>query len=100
MPTGELQPGQNLQPGQKYIVQPTRSTVTYMAGIYRFEDRYPRFSILTRGAVGGLKEIHNQMPVMLPEDLIAEWINPDLSTRRVKELAASSLTSVVVEKAE
>lgn len=36
-------------------------------------------TILTQAATGHLAEIHDRMPVMLREDLLDDWINPEIN---------------------
>ena len=91
--------------GDKYAIQPTGSTLTWMAGLYRMENapyetkkQYPFFTILTREPSYELGKIHDRMPLILPQEAIAEWINPATPADRVKEIAASALTDVIFEK--
>ena len=42
-----------------------------MAGIYSLDYR---FAILTREATPPIAEIHNRMPVIIPENLTKEWL--------------------------
>ncbi len=81
--------------GDKYSIQPKGSTMTYLCGLYRFEDDYPVFTVLTRDPSEELSRIHDRMPLMLPEDLIEEWINPDA---KPEELTKYALTDMVFEK--
>ena len=59
----------------KYAIWPTGSELFYMAGIYRVESGKPVFSILTRDPADSIAFIHNRMPVILPSDLVKDWIN-------------------------
>lgn len=43
--------------------------------IYRVESGKPVFSILTRDPADSIAFIHNRMPVILPSDLVKDWIN-------------------------
>lgn len=60
----------------KYAIWPTGSELFYMAGIYRVESGKPVFSILTRDPADSIAFIHNRMPVILPSDLVKDWMNP------------------------
>jgi putative SOS response-associated peptidase YedK len=51
----------------------------YMAGIYRVENGRPVFTILTRDPAESISFIHNRMPVLLPSDMVPDWINPKYS---------------------
>ncbi len=42
MPTGKT------KVGRKYLIQPAGASITYLCGLYRFEDELPVFTILTR----------------------------------------------------
>ena len=47
-----------------------------MAGIYRMEKGVPVFTILTRSLADSIAFIHDRMPVILPDDVKADWLNP------------------------
>ena len=86
--------------GDKYAIQPCGSEVIYLAGLYRIEEmwdlKYPVFAVLTRSPTDELREIHNRMPLILPESKINEWIRPDGEPNKVVDEA---VTELVVEKA-
>ena len=86
--------------GEKYIIQPSGSDVTYLAGLYRIEEiqnfKYPVFAVLTREPTDELRQIHNRMPLILPETSIEEWINPEGNPDNVLKTA---VTDLIVEKA-
>lgn len=67
----------------KHVIK-TVEPVVYMAGMYRFEDQQPlpMFTILTRPATDSIQHIHHRMPVILPKNLIMDWLSPnaDIST--------------------
>ena len=84
--------------GDKYAIQPAGATVTWLAGLYRMENGYPFFTILTREPVGELAKIHDRMPLILPETTIADWINPAIPAEAVKEISAAALAEMVMEK--
>ncbi len=82
--------------GDKYTLQPTGSTATWLCGLYRFEYELPVFVILTREADESIRYIHDRMPVMMPKDLINEWIRPDADPG---ELVKEALTDIYAERA-
>ena len=86
--------------GDKYAIQPRGSDVTYLAGLYRIEElrdlKYPVFAVLTRTPTDYLREIHDRMPLILPENAIDEWISPSREPNKVVDAA---VTDVVIEKA-
>ena len=86
--------------GDKYAIQPAGATVTWLAGLYRIEDGYPHFAILTREPGAGIRFIHDRMPVILDRPALADWINPMSSPDAVRAIAASALTDMVYEKAQ
>ena len=82
--------------GDKYLIQPAGSSLTWLCGLYRFEGEYPVFTILTREPSEELAQIHDRMPLILPKEQIDEWIRPN--AKPVK-LLAFALTDMVMEKA-
>ena len=86
--------------GDKYLIQPRSLEVCYMAGLYRLEEfrdlRYPVFAILTRASSPELSRIHDRMPVVLPAELIGEWIRPEGDAG---EIVKAAITDMVFEKA-
>lgn len=59
--------------------------------------KYPVFAVLTRVPTDELRQIHDRMPLILPENAIDEWISPDGEPNKVVDMA---VTEIVVEKAE
>lgn len=84
--------------GSKYAVQPNGAAVTWLAGLYRMENGYPFFVILTRPSAGELAGIHDRMPLILPEKAIADWISPASSADTIKAAVDTALTDLVIEK--
>ena len=86
--------------GDKYLIQPRGLEVCYMAGLYRLEEfrdlKYPAFAILTRAPSPELSRIHDRMPVILPAELIGEWIRPEGDAG---EIVKAAITDMVFEKA-
>lgn len=82
--------------GDKYMIQPKGATVTWLCGLYRIEDGMSYFVILTWEPGEGIRFIHDRMPLIMPEDLVNEWIMPDV---KPEELLPHSLTEMVFEKA-
>ena len=69
-----------------------------MAGLYRIENGFPFFTILTREPSGELLKIHDRMPLILPESLIAAWVDPSTSAADVNKIASSALTDMIIER--
>jgi len=81
--------------GQKYYLQPAGSDKTFLCGIYRMENKFPYFAVLTRDSSPDIAFIHDRMPLIMPEDLADDWIDPK---KDPKELAKHALTEMVFEK--
>ena len=82
--------------GDKFMLQPKGSTMTWLGGLYRIEEGLPVFVILTREPGEEIRFIHDRMPLILPEDAIDAWIRPDGDPKEVMKLA---LTDMMFEKA-
>ncbi len=89
-------PGGRTRAGEKYAILPRGSDVTWLCGVYRMEDAFPHFVILTREPGEAISFIHNRMPVILPEKDVAKWIDPQMNPHM---LLSSALTDMVFEKA-
>jgi len=79
--------------GDKYIIQPQNSSMTWLCGLYRFENELPHFVILTRDAADPIRFIHDRMPLIMPEDRISEWIKPDADPNVLLDYALSDMMS-------
>ena len=82
--------------GDKFIIQPSGSTVTWLCGLYRIEDNFTVFTILTREPSEELSRIHDRMPLIMPEDKIDEWISP---SSQPEDLLNYALTDMIAERA-
>ncbi len=82
--------------GDKYMLQPRNSTMTWLCGLYRIEEGLPYFVILTREPGEDIRFIHDRMPLILPEKAIDAWIHPDT---KPEDLLAAAVTDLVFEKA-
>ena len=76
----------------KYAIRPTNTDLLYMAGIYHLENHdgviVPTFTILTRDAAPEIAFIHHRMPVMLPSEYVAAWLN---TKHKAEEIILSAL---------
>ena len=65
---------------QPYFVTPQDGSVLAFAGLWevwgRGDDRLYTCTIVTAPAVGALTEIHERMPLVLPPDRWAAWLDP------------------------
>ena len=82
--------------GDKYAIQPQGSSMTWLCGLYRFENDMPFFVILTREPGEQIRFIHDRMPLILPEHMVNSWIDPDVDP---DELVREAVTDVIAEKA-
>jgi putative SOS response-associated peptidase YedK len=82
---------------QPYFVTPQDGSVLALAGLWevwgRGEDRLYTCTVVTSPAVGALTEIHERMPLVLPPDRWASWLDP--AREDVEELAAPTPPEVV-----
>ena len=81
--------------GDRYMIKPKESDVTWLCGLYRIEDNYPTFVILTREPGPEVAEIHDRMPLILPSSLIGDWIKLGSDP---KEVMKGALTYMHTEK--
>jgi putative SOS response-associated peptidase YedK len=65
---------------QPYFITPQDGSVLALAGLWevwgRGEDRLYTCTVVTSPAVGALHEIHDRMPLVLPRDRWAGWLDP------------------------
>ena len=83
--------------GRKYAIQPTGSTVTWLGGLYRMEEGFPRFVVLTRPPAENIAFIHDRMPVILPAQQIGAWIDPAADP---DQICGSALEDMIYEAAD
>ena len=70
----------------KYAIQSENELITYLAGLYRLENGYPHFAVLTREPDEEIRFIHNRMPVILKADQINTWINPQSTIEEINHI--------------
>lgn len=92
-----VSPDGKTKTGDKYAIQLEGLTVTWLCGLYRIEEGYPVFVILTKEPTNTLRKIHDRMPLMLPVEKIDEWISPSASPDSLIQYA---LSEMVMEKAD
>ena len=81
--------------GDKYSIRPKEASMTWLCGLYRIENGLPVFVVLTREPGEGIRFIHDRMPLIMPDDLVNEWIRPDADP---KELLSRALTDMAFER--
>ena len=77
---------------QKYQIAPTDANGFFLAGIYRIEQGIPMFSILTKEPVESIAFIHNRMPVILPNEIIKDWLNPQYHGQELLNAALRNMS--------
>ena len=80
--------------GDKYMLQPKGSSTTWLCGLYRIEEGLPVFVILTKEPGEEIRFIHDRMPLILPGELVNEWISPEGNP---EELMAHAVTEMMFE---
>ena len=86
--------------GAKYAIQPEGASITWLAGLYRFEEyrgvQVPVFAVITRQPSKSVMTLHDRMPLILSKENIADWVKPDSDPA---EIAGKALVDMVTEKA-
>lgn len=94
-----VSPDGRTKTGNKYMIQPRGSRITYLAGLYRIEEtaglKYPVFAILTREPLEEIRFIHERMPLILPKEAVTSWIRPEGNPN---ELIQTAIQDMVYEK--
>lgn len=67
----------------KYRIAPEGAEGFFLAGIYRMEGSTPVFSVLTQNSAEEIQFIHDRMPVIVPPELVKDWLDPSLDGSRV-----------------
>ena len=82
--------------GDKYAIMARGGGLSWLCGLYRLEDGYPHFVVLTREAGDSIRFLHDRMPLLLPKEAVGRWIDPKLNPCMV---LSAALDDVVFEKA-
>ena len=77
----------------KCAIRPAGHTGILLAGIFRAEMGKPVFTVLTKEPEGALRSLHDRMPVLLPPEMMNDWLDPRFQAR---ELLPHALTDVTV----
>lgn len=86
-----LLPDGKKRTGDRYRIRPKGAEITWLAGLYRLEEGFPHFTVLTREPSEEIRFIHERMPVILDSDCAADWIRPDKDPNRIVKYALSEL---------
>ena len=89
-------PSGKTKTGDKYAIQPKGEQTAWLCGLYRMENGFPVFAVVTREPTPYLRNIHDRMPLIMPKSRIHEWVSPDI---RPEELLQYAVTDLIAEKA-
>jgi len=81
----------------KYAIGSSSENMIYMAGIYRMENGTPVFSILTRSPASSIEFIHNRMPVILPQQILRDWLNIKYKAEDILQYASTNVSYKVAQ---
>ena len=87
-----LQPDGTKKTGDKYMLRPEGEPLTFLCGLYRMEEGFPRFVILTREPAEEIRFIHDRMPLIMPAAYAGQWIRPDARPEELLARAAERMT--------
>lgn len=69
--------------------------ILYLAGIYKSFNEVNKFVILTKSPTTVVAEVHNRMPVIIPQNMKSSWLNDlSIATELIKQDSVS-----LIEKA-
>ncbi len=88
-------PSGRMKTGDKYAIMPKDTELMYFCGLYRIENNYPHFVILTQPACESIAFIHDRQPVIMTEDAVDCWIDPKFNPYVVLE---ESVRDLMAEK--
>lgn len=82
------------RPLTKYRFSLPDAPVLYLAGLYRFEAEtpWPAFTVLTREAAPEIACFHDRMPVIVPPDMTATWLDRTQPHQAVLDVAQTRVT--------
>ncbi|MGN7706846.1 SOS response-associated peptidase [Chryseobacterium sp. 22543] len=97
--------------GYCYAINQGADKIFFIAGLWSLSNSWdvdkpepiPTFTLLTRDANKIMRQIHNggknpfRMPLMLAEDMLEQWLQPDLSDDKLKEFLDFSFPSERLE---
>lgn len=69
------------------------SSIFFLAGIYRAADDKILFTVITRDSTGLLKDIHDRMPVCIPQSKLKNWLTPHTDAREVQDIMINGYIS-------
>ena len=90
-----LRPNGKRETGEKYLIQPKHSQITWLCGLYRMENGLPHFVVLTRTPSEDIGFIHDRMPLMIRETDVDGWISPEGDPEAI---ACRAVTDLLYER--
>ena len=81
----------------KYSIKSKNSDIIYLAGVYRFEDGIPVFTIITRSSDENISFIHDRMPLIIEKDNIERWLDNNSNISDILDVSNSNVESMKVE---
>lgn len=81
-------------PKAPVLLRPENGELLGLAGIWRPTDRGAEVVILTQAAPPAMTDIHDRMPVMVPRENVAAWLDP----RVTRESAVRALVESADER--
>ena len=84
-------PAGKTRAGDKYAVQPRGEQLTWLCGLYRMEEGFPHFVVLTRAPGESVAFLHDRMPLILPEAAVDKWIDPAVNPHILLEDALTDM---------
>lgn len=86
---------------QPYYIHDKANKPLMMAALTAWQPAAERdaahgFAIITDDAKGGMGDIHDRRPVILSSDLAREWVDPDTSVERAREILSAGLAEAAL----
>lgn len=92
-------PNGKTKAGEKYLIRPKGEAFSYLAGLYRIEEKdgiqIPVFTVLTREPAEEIRFIHDRMPVILTGNLVSAWIAPDAAPEDIVCQAVTAMDFIL-----
>lgn len=84
-----------------FLVRHPENRPFALAGLWEFNEAVPEgpvetFTIITTSANKTMQQIHDRMPVILPDAELARWLNPNVDGAGVKDLLTPAAEGVLV----
>ncbi len=86
-----ISPDGKKKTGDRYRIRLKGADITWLAGLYRLEEGFPHFTVLTRESAEGIRFIHDRMPVILDSDCAEAWIRPENDPGRIVQCAMDEM---------